>query len=746
MKNRLTIFSFLFLLQYFNLFAQEKNAIDSLLKILHTTTKDTLKINVANQLFLKFVLSDTTKAISFCEQIKIISERTNSKKGISIYYNDMGIYNYYRGNYPLSISFLEKTIVIRKELGDKKGESAALNNIGLNYASQGNFVKAIDYYHKSLKIDDELGNLIGVSDSYSNIGIIQYQQKNYSAANEYYQKSLKVLTELLKNPTCNINKNEINKSISSSYINIGLVNYSQKKLSKALEFYQESLKITEAIGDMQGMSQAYNNIGMIYDDQKKFVNSIECYQKSLKMLENIGDKGGMIVVLSNIATLKNKLTKYTEAIYYAEISLTISKEIGSPDDERIAWDQLSVSYKGLNNFEKSLECYHNSMLLKDSIFNIEKSQQFYEMESKYNSEKKQKEIELLNKNEELQKIEVRNLKLQKYAFVIGFILMLTLAFVSYRSFRQKRKANKVLSEQKNEIEERNEELNQQNEEICTQRDEIEAQRDLVSIQKKQIENIYSEVTDSIYYAERIQKAVMPSSEFMDDLLKSYFILFKPKDIVSGDFYYVAKRNQLLLLAVADCTGHGVPGAFMSMLGVSFLNEIIAKDNILQADHVLNELRDYVIKSLQQKGISGEQKDGMDISFIVYDTLTNILQYSGANSPLYIVSNDSNELTEIKPDKMPVSIFVHMKPFTNHVVQVQKGDIIYLCTDGYADQFGGPVGRKFYSKQLKQILVKNCNESMIVQKEMLNKAVEDWKNNDEIIYKQTDDITVMGIKI
>jgi serine phosphatase RsbU (regulator of sigma subunit)/Tfp pilus assembly protein PilF len=745
MKSRLSIFSLLFLLLYFNLFAQDQKEIDSLYNVLKTTCKDTVKVNVAHQLFYKYVLRDTAKAKSLCQQIKTIAEKTNSKKALTTYYNDMGIFHFYRGNYIKSINFFEESLLLRKELGDKKGESAALNNIGLNYASQGNFVKAIEYYHRSLKMDEELGYLKGVASSYDNIGVIHYQQNNYSEANEYYQKSLQILNELLKKTTNNNEKQDINKSISSSYTNIGLVYYSQKKLSKALEFYNKSLKMIEELGDKQGMSQAYNNIGMVYDDQENFAKAIEYYQKAVTMLEDIDDKGGAVVVLNNIAILKNRQKNYKESIIFSEKSLNVCKEIGSIDDERIAWSHLAVSYKGLKNFEKSLNCYERSMHLKDSIFNIEKNNQFSEMEAKYNNEKKQKEIELLNKNKELQKIEVKSLKLQKYAFVIGFILTLTLAFVSFRSIRQKRKANILLSEQKNEIEERNEELNQQNEEICTQRDEIEAQRDLVSDQKKQIENIYSEVTDSIYYAERIQKAVMPSAEYLSNLLQDYFILFKPKDIVSGDFYYVAKRNQFLLIAVADCTGHGVPGAFMSMLGISFLNEIIAKDNIMQADHVLNELREYVVKSLQQKGVSGEQKDGMDISFIVYDTLTNVLQYSGANSPLYIVSKDSNELTEIKSDKMPVSIFVYMKPFTNHVIKVQQGDIIYLCSDGYSDQFGGNAGRKFYSKHLKQILVKNCNEPMIVQKELLEKAVEDWKKNEGVIYKQTDDITVMGIK-
>ncbi|OFX27401.1 MAG: hypothetical protein A2033_06625 [Bacteroidetes bacterium GWA2_31_9] len=275
--------------------------------------------------------------------------------------------------------------------------------------------------------------------------------------------------------------------------------------------------------------------------------------------------------------------------------------------------------------------------------------------------------------------------------------------------------------------------------------EIELQHEIVTKQKNQIEYFYSEITESIKYAQRIQNAVLPTKKYIDSLLDSYFIIFKPKNTVSGDFYWISKRDNWILAAVADCTGHGVPGAIMSMLGISFINEIIARDSIRIASDVLNELRSSVINALQQKGISGEQKDGMDIAFIALDTETYTLQYSGANIPLYYISENSNDLVEVKPDNMPISIYVKMNPFTNNIIPITKGFKIYLTTDGYADQFGGPDGKKFLSRQLKRLIEKNHTKLFPDQKDMYEYKLDDWMNSYEKTYEQTDDIAFVGIQ-
>ena len=351
------------------------------------------------------------------------------------------------------------------------------------------------------------------------------------------------------------------------------------------------------------------------------------------------------------------------------------------------------------------------------------------------------------------------------ACCIVFIILSIILYIKWRE-QNLRKEKEILE---NEVSFRTIQLKSANEELNQQKEEITAQRDEIEVQNELLEEKNREVMDSIHYALRIQEAVLPSKGFIDSILKEYFIIFKPKDIVSGDFYFVAKRGKWLIISVADCTGHGVPGGFMSMLGISYLNEIIAREEVQTASHVLDELRIYIIKSLQQSGEEEEQQDGMDMVFIAIDTETNNLQFAGANNPLWIIkspkSQDKNSkpqeietpsnsldlglealFLELKGDKMPVAIHSKLNPFTNHETRLNKGDLLYLCSDGCKDQFGGLKGKRFMSKNLKELILENYNKSMADQKAILNKTLNNWQNGQSIKYEQTDDITVFGIKI
>ncbi|MFH2141722.1 MAG: 7TM diverse intracellular signaling domain-containing protein [Bacteroidota bacterium] len=320
--------------------------------------------------------------------------------------------------------------------------------------------------------------------------------------------------------------------------------------------------------------------------------------------------------------------------------------------------------------------------------------------------------------------------------------------------------DKVNRELEQKVKERTIEISQQKEEIETQRDEIEAQRDMVIRQKDQIEEIHEELTSSIRYAKRIQSAVLPSSDQMAEILGDHFVFFAPRDIVSGDFYWATKLKKWIIFCVADCTGHGVPGAFMSMLGITFLNEIVRKEEITNAADVLNQLRKSVVASLKQQGRSMEQKDGMDISFCVIDTKTNILQFAGANNQIYLVRRQQSEvavgsemhnlqtttadyrLIEIKGDKMPIAIHERMTPFTLHEHELEKEDSLYLVTDGFSDQFGGTEKKKYSRKSLKNLILKHCDKPMFVQKQIFSKTLSEWMGDSP----QIDDITLMGIKL
>jgi serine phosphatase RsbU (regulator of sigma subunit) len=302
-------------------------------------------------------------------------------------------------------------------------------------------------------------------------------------------------------------------------------------------------------------------------------------------------------------------------------------------------------------------------------------------------------------------------------------------------------------------------LNQKNDLINEQKEEIETQRDILFEQKGEIEKTHKEVTDSIDYAKSIQKSLLPISASLNKNIKEHFVFFQPKYKVSGDFYWWADIDSHTIITAADCTGHGVPGAFMSMLGISFLREIVVKEFITQPAVILERLRKEIVKSLKQKGETGEQKDGMDMGMVSINHENNIASFSGANNPVYIVSENNlridnanikeydclgnkAKLYEIKPDKMPIGIYQKMDKFTTHEFQLTAGDIIYLFSDGFADQFGGKKGKKFKYNSFKNILLENSDKPMSEQKAILQKTFKSWQENQE----QIDDVLVIGIKI
>jgi len=267
------------------------------------------------------------------------------------------------------------------------------------------------------------------------------------------------------------------------------------------------------------------------------------------------------------------------------------------------------------------------------------------------------------------------------------------------------------------------------------------QKEIIEKQKHLVEESQKEIIDSITYAQRIQQVLLTPEKYIGNYVKEFFILFKPKDIVSGDFYWAANIKNRFYLATADCTGHGVPGAFMSMLGINFLNEIMIEKGITRPNEVLNTLRTEIIAALNPEGSAVESKDGMDMSLCCFDFSNNTLEFALANNGIYIVRK--NEVIELKPDKMPVGKYTDkVNPFTYNKIQLQQGDVVYTYTDGYADQFGGPKGKKFNYRQVKELLISISNQSLQNQKEILSTNFNTWKGS----LDQVDDVCLIGVKV
>ncbi len=695
-------------------------------------------------------------------------------------YTPLGICQFALGNYERAIEYFEKSLDAFRKLDNQKNVAAAYVNIGVIYRHQGLYDMAIENYMESLRIFEELEELEGVGKAYLNIGVIHNYQENYDLAIDYYRNALEIFEEL-----------ENDRDLLRLYNNIGII-YNKmgndeedvkakiEYYDEALDYFKNSLSLSKKLDDKLAISAALSNIGSIYNDMDLYNEALKHLTEALEIDKEIGDRGGMASIYSSMSSahlhladsLKNKQDEQSislmqehieKSFNYGHLSYDMAEEIGSLPTQRSAARVLTDVYKYIGNYGEAINFAEKYIKLNEVLYNEERARALTEMQTKYEAEKKELEIENLNKERELRIAELARSEEQRkkqriviYSFIAGFIIIAVFLFIIIRLFIQKKKANTLLANQKDQIEQQNFLLNEANEEIKSQKEELETHHELVVQQKDFIEKQKFRIDDSILYAKRIQTAALPTDDFIDSLLDEYFILFKPKDVVSGDFYWAGSEGDWTVVIAADCTGHGVPGALMSMLGISFINQIISKKGVTDAAMVLNELREAVIKALKQSPSFDSQVDGMDISLAVINKKTYKCHWAGAYNPLWIIrknavaknKEDKSEIIEeIKGDRMPISLYHTMNKFKNHEIQLEKGDKLYLYSDGFVDQFGGMQKKKFSRKAFKKLIANTSSLPMKEQGVELERTLVKWMNtNDSDSYEQIDDIVVFGLMI
>ncbi|RLD64254.1 MAG: hypothetical protein DRJ01_01550 [Bacteroidetes bacterium] len=704
------------------------------------------------------------------EKALAIEKELDNQKGVADIYNTIGdIYKDFDNYDKAQINF-NKAIEISKKNDDEDAVSFALNGIGTIFYKQGDYKRALRMYENSLRNYLKLKDSEGIAASYHNIALIHKQLGEYQKALENTFKSLEIYEKL-----------EDEQGISLSYSNIGTIYYYLENNDKAIEFFRKSLAIEEKLGNVLNIAGKNNNIGSVYTEQKKYKLALNFYKRSLKIYEKFNIKNGVAIISDNIGLCYFGMKQYDKALFYNNKSLKIQKEIGNNEGIIYSYNNIGQIYLKKGEFNKALECFNKSLkmskdlnlkttiidsyrnfselheakgsykksleyykkltILKDSLLNEESHKQIAEMQTKYETEKKQAEIELLSKDKALKEAEIKKQKYIKNGLILGSIFILIFAFLTYNRFLIKKRSNKLLTSQKNEILEKNEALNQQKEEILSQRDLIEEKNKNLEKAFNTIKRKNKNITDSINYAQKIQNALLPPEHYLNNILNDYFVLFKPKDIVSGDFYWVRQNNNRIIVAAADCTGHGVPGAFMSILGTTFLNEISHLNSNIEANEILNILSQNLKKTLHQTDEKSDTRDGMDIALYIIDTEKQILQFSGAYNPLYLIRN--KELCQYKADKMPIGLsYKKEKPFTKHEIKLEKGDSFYIFSDGYIDQFGKNNKEKFKTKRFQELLIRINDMPMSKQKNVLDSIIEKWRGDVE----QIDDILVFGVKI
>ncbi|MDQ3047682.1 MAG: tetratricopeptide repeat protein [Bacteroidota bacterium] len=503
--------------------------------------------------------------------------------------------------------------------------------------------------------------------------------------------------------------------------NIGVVYSALGDKEKALEYFLKSLKFMEELEDIDGVANGLNNVAVIYEEMKNFSKAMEYHKKSLRLNRSQLNDRGVSASLYNIALIYKSQKDYQNAVSYIDSAMFLAKEQGALESIKEHYATLSEIYYEKNDFKKSLHYYTLLFALKDTLLNKDRNKQIVEMSTKYQTEKKEKENEILKQQNDLQNLSINRQKIINYSVTLGLLLVICLAFFIYKGYKQKQKANFQLEEKNLLIEEKNK---------------------IVEEKNKIVEEKNKDITDSIRYAKRLQSAILKPEHEIKDYFNDAFILFKPKDIVSGDFYWFEKFGRLSLVAAADCTGHGVPGAFMSIIGCNLLSQAVNEYAITQPAAILNSVNKGLSKVLQQKTDKIGVSDGMDIALCSFDPDKMILQYSGAYNSLWLVRDGI--MQEYKANKFPVGAFVdnQVRIFDNHEVAVQAGDMVYLFSDGFPDQFGGPAGKKFKYKKLQELLIKNSTYSAAVQREALDAAFANWIGN----FEQVDDVLIIGVKI
>ena len=700
----------------------QKSHTDSLLTLIEKDKEDTNKVIHLYKLCTEYYfVSNYDTALYYGNVALKLAQQLNFQKGIANIYNTFGVIYWNKGDYSKTLDYYLKSLRIKEKLGNKSGIASTLGNIGNVYLQQGDYPKTLDYYFKALKITEELSDQSRIATHLGNIGIVYDQQGDYPKALDYYFKALKMAEEIGDK-----------RGIATHRGNIGGVYYNQADYPKALDYFLRALKMAEEVGNRNVIAANLGNIGMVYKAKEDYPKALDYYFKTLKIAEELEDQNRIAIWLGNIGALYTKVPSlpmpanekkngFSVAEKYLLRSLSIASEIHSLEGIKEGNQCLSELYEKTGRPVKALEHYKQYTIATDSIFNMEKEKDITRKEMNFDFEKKeafakaeQEKKDAISKEEKQKQTIIRN------SFIGGFVFVMALALLILRGYRNKQKANIIITKQK---------------------DEVEQAKAIIEHQKHLVEEKHKEITDSINYAERIQRSFLATKKLLDDNLRNHFVFFQPKDVVSGDFYWASKlSNNNFVLATADSTGHGVPGAIMSILNISSLEKAV-EQGLLEPSEIFNNTRKTIIERLKKDGSEYGGKDGMDCSLISFDFKKSKLTYSAANNPVWIVRD--NQILELAPDKMPVGKGERdMVLFTQHEINLQKGDVVYALTDGMPDQFGGPRGKKFMYKKLKELLISIAHLPMPEQKETLKTEFNNWKGDLE----QVDDVCLIGVRV
>ncbi|MCS7018204.1 MAG: tetratricopeptide repeat protein [Cytophagales bacterium] len=606
-------------------------------------------------------------------------------------------------------------------IGYVRGLATAYWIKGMYLKDIGDYDGAVDIYLKSLRMFRQLKDRAGIARVNNLLGLAYLALKRHNEAQHYFSDALATYQALGNR-----------ERVATCLNNLGLVHTEQGNYEHAIELISKGLFINDSLGLRNKVAVSFNDLGEAYFRKGDYRQALSCFKKALNTNLAIQRIIKLPENYNNLAATYQKIGQYDQAIRYFLMGLEKARSLDLKEHIIAAYEGLAVCYAAQNRFEEAYQYHRLFHQFSDSLFNTETAERIARMQALYQTEQQAAQIALLTKERQLQEEEAAFRRMQLIGVSAILLLFMALAFVFYRNWRERQKANLLLMI-------KNEEINQKHEEIRIQADQL-------SVALNELEQKNRNIIASLNYAQRIQSAILPSETRIKKSLPEWFVLYRPRDIVSGDFYWFqdiglleqSKAGERMLIAAADCTGHGVPGAFMSVIGNDLLNQIVNIHNVHQPAAILQLLEKGLQKSLQKDSI--ENRDGMELAVCYLDLPAAKMYFSGAMSSLYYVQ--SSQLHAIKGDKVAIGAVPEGFAFQEHVILIDKPTTVYLCSDGFQDQFGGANNRKFMVKRLRETLQQAAQMPFEKQKPYLEAVLNDWMGQQP----QIDDIMLMGFKI
>ncbi len=692
---------YLTLIIVFNFNVAFSQNVDSLLSIVSNINGDSAKTAfIIEKIIDPFVSSGNfEKAIEYYNNAKQYT-KSNKKLQISLGIQYVNIL-IAQENYSLAVDSVNKIMIQAIKNKSLVGQAKCLRAKALIKLYSGEYEKAAELFYDALKIWQETDVLQNIAVGYADLGMINYYLGHYDKAAIYWEKSAEI--------------NRINNSkskLSGDLVNLALAYTELNNFYKAEQALKKAIEINIEEKRYSTLADAYTNYCKLEYHKKNIPKAIEYNNLAIEYFNKTGDIGRLSNGYSNSAELARSIKKYDQALLYINKAFEYQGE--NKNNISNLYLNRAAIYYDIGKTKEAYEDLQKHISIKDSLVNSDNQKAITELEKKYELNEKEKENQLLS--EKLKVHEVESSRQQITIFLIGIILLIVaiVAFVLIRQNRQKNKINLELGE-KNKI---------------------------IEVKNKLVEAQHKDITDSIKYAERIQHAILPPDKLVQTTLPNSFVFFKPKDILSGDFYWMEETANHIFIAVADCTGHGVPGALISIINYNLLNKAVLEKNLNDPAEILNAVNGWLTQTLHQSFNEDTVKDGMDVTLLAINKSKKEILFAGAMNSIYVISG--NELIEYNGNKFPVGAFIEDKPqnFTSQKINAKANDIIYLYTDGFADQFGGPHGKKLKYKLLKEILMDVSSLPVSQQKERIAESFLSWKGE----YEQVDDVCLIGIRV